>query len=237
MAGSLDIYGGLDPREAPVYSIREAAHYLRMPASTLRAWVQGRRYPTTNGPKQWQPIVDRTTAIDERLSFLDLVQAGVLASIRREHKVNVPQIRRAIAYVKKELGLERPLLEQNFETDGASLFVRSFGGLVSASEEGQLAMEALLRASLQRIDRDERGIAERFYPWRIDPTEERRVIVIDPRRLFGRPAVANTRVPVDVLVDRRSAGDSEELLAADYEIPLEDVKAAIAWGSRAAAAA
>jgi uncharacterized protein (DUF433 family) len=233
----VDIYGGLDPREAPVYSIREAAHYLRMPASTLRTWVRGRRYPTTDGERDWHPIVDRTTAIHERLSFLDLVQASVLASIRREHKVDVPRIRRAISYVKKELGVERPLVEQNFETDGASLFVKSFGHLINASDEGQLAMEQLLRASLQRIDRDERGIAERFYPWHVAPTEERRIIVIDPKRLFGRPAVANTRIPVDVLVDRNKSGDSEELLAADYEIPLEDVQAAIAWGSRAAAAA
>jgi len=34
-----------DPRESPVYSIPEAAHYLRIPPAMLRAWVVGRYYP------------------------------------------------------------------------------------------------------------------------------------------------------------------------------------------------
>ena len=34
-----DIYGGVDPRAVPNYTVGAAARYLRMPAATLRAWV------------------------------------------------------------------------------------------------------------------------------------------------------------------------------------------------------
>ena len=47
----------------------------------------------------------------------------VLASMRRAHHVSMPRVRRALAYVAKNKGLERPLIEQDFLTDGVDLFV------------------------------------------------------------------------------------------------------------------
>lgn len=39
-----DLYGGKDPREIPADSIGDAARYLRIPSSTIRAWTVGYRY-------------------------------------------------------------------------------------------------------------------------------------------------------------------------------------------------
>jgi hypothetical protein len=44
MADVIDIHGGRDPRELPLYSVAEAAGYLSIPASTLRSWVKGQHY-------------------------------------------------------------------------------------------------------------------------------------------------------------------------------------------------
>jgi hypothetical protein len=38
---AFSLYRGEDPREMPSYSLRETAHYLRMPLATLRSWVLG----------------------------------------------------------------------------------------------------------------------------------------------------------------------------------------------------
>jgi len=38
------IYRQQDIREVPAYGVTEAAHYLRVPASTIRWWVTGRSY-------------------------------------------------------------------------------------------------------------------------------------------------------------------------------------------------
>jgi hypothetical protein len=40
-----DIYGGKNPRDIPNYSIGDAAHYLKIPAATIRSWTVGRNYP------------------------------------------------------------------------------------------------------------------------------------------------------------------------------------------------
>src|SRR2546426_12555661 len=90
-----------DPRESPVYSISEAAHYLRVPQATLRSWVVGRYYPTVHGKKFFKPIIDLADKVHHLLSFMDLVEAHVLDAIRREHGVSLSKVRIALNYLKK----------------------------------------------------------------------------------------------------------------------------------------
>src|SRR2546423_12778911 len=128
---------GQDVREAPAYSISEAADYLRLPQSTLRAWLLGQRY----GKEKRQPfkaviaIADRK---DRKLSFINLVEAFVLAGIRREHNVPLPTVRQAVEYLRRTFKTERPLAEEQFETDGVDFFVEKFEALSEASQGGQL---------------------------------------------------------------------------------------------------
>ena len=44
-----DLYGGLDPRNIPAYSIGDAARYLRIPSSTIRSWTVGHSYQIKDG--------------------------------------------------------------------------------------------------------------------------------------------------------------------------------------------
>jgi uncharacterized protein (DUF433 family) len=233
-----DIYAGKDPREVPIYSIADASHYLRIPASTLRTWVHGRAYETRSGNRRSAGLIAGVSR-GGLLSFWQLVEGYVLASIRRGHGLRLDAVRRAIAFVRKERGLKRPLLEQEFETDGVSLFVERWGQLINASEEGQVAMRAVLAASLRRIDRDPEGLPVRLYPWMIRPrtTEEERRIVVDPRRAFGRPTLVDTGVRVSILADRWAAGDSIDTLADDYGLARGHVEVAVRWGSHVAQAA
>jgi hypothetical protein len=48
------LYGGIDPRNIPVYSIGDAARYLRMPNATVRSWAVGHTYPTADGQRYFQ---------------------------------------------------------------------------------------------------------------------------------------------------------------------------------------
>ena len=71
-----------DPREQPAYSVSEAASYLGMPVATLRSWVLGRTYPTTEGAQLFQPLVDVADKKHRRLSFYNLVEAFTLNAMR-----------------------------------------------------------------------------------------------------------------------------------------------------------
>lgn len=57
-------------------------------------------------------------------------------------------------------------------------------------------------------------------------------ITVDSSIQFGKPVIAGTRVPVEVLVGHIAAGDSIEQVAAEYDITPEDVRAALKYASK-----
>ena len=219
MATRIDFseWTGRDPRSLPAYSVSDAAHYLRIPRSTLRAWVAGQAYRANGRAGLFRPIV---TLPDDRLgllSFINLVEAHVLDALRMQHQISLQKVRRALQYLARELRTAHPLAEQRFETDGVNLFVRRYGQLVNISESGQLAMRRVLETYLRRVERDEAGLVARLYPFtRKRNPDEPRAVVIDPRIAFGRPVLVGTGIPTAVIAERYKAGDSVDDLAGDY---------------------
>ena len=216
-----------DIREQPAYGITEAAHYLRLPPATLSSWTLGRDYETADGTRRWKPLIQAVDSRHRRLSFVNLVEAHVLAAIRRDHRIRIPSVRNALNYVSQKLGRARPLWDEIFETDGASLFVEKYGALINASRQGQLTMRELLAAHLRRIERDSHRIPIRLYPARSGGDEPSCFVAIDPRIAFGRPALIGAGVPVAVLADRFRGGDSVTLLAGDYGVDRDAVEEAL----------
>lgn len=217
------LYNGSDPRALPNHSLTEAAAYLRVPRSTLRAWFFGMG--------TFRPVLAIARKVPPALSFYNLVEAHVLNSIRTEHRLR--DVRRALLYVERNLGVERPLIRKTFQSDGVDLFVEHLGGLLNVTKEGQLAMREVLAAHLRRLDFDQAGIAERLYPFTRAGTRgglevgDPRSLVFDPRISFGRLIIAGTGVPTATIADRFGAGDTLDDLAADYGIPHELVEEAV----------
>lgn len=213
---SLDIV-----RTTPAYSLAEAAHYLNLPLTTLRAWCLGQR--------GFRAVIRMDGKNPWALSFLNLVEAHVLAAIRREHKVPLPAVRKALRYVQDHLEVERPLVQAEFETDGLSLFVERLGQLINASKEGQTAMREILQAHLRRIERDGKGLPIKLFLFtRRDGAEPGPApVVVDPRIAFGRPVLVGRSVPTAVLADRFKAGESLKELARDYETSPAEIEEAI----------
>ncbi|MEZ5963460.1 MAG: DUF433 domain-containing protein [Planctomycetota bacterium] len=212
-----------DPRDLPNYTLAESARWLGLVPNTLRVWLRGQNYRTQSGPRRASPVVHPASIDPFGLSFWNLVECSVLATIRKRHDISLQKVRRALDYVAKELGKERPLIEQEFSTDGVGLFVERYGKLVDVSRHGQLAMREIMEAGLTRIERDAAGVAARMFPWRRDPHEPR-LVSIDPQIAFGQPVLASTRVPVDVILDRYRAGDLMRHLATDYRVDRDTIE-------------
>jgi uncharacterized protein (DUF433 family) len=208
-------------RRTPAYTFGEAAHYLRLPKSTLRAWCLGQQ--------QFRSIIRLDGRPSEGLSFLNLVEAHVLAAIRRAYHVPMHKVRPALAYVQKGLKIERPLAHAQFETDGVELFIDRLGQLVNLSKQGQLGIPQVLGAYLRRVERDARGIPIKLFPFtRKSTTDDTSTPVeIDPTVAFGRPVLRARGVATAVLADRFKAGDTLAELAADYDVANEEVEEAI----------
>ncbi len=208
--------------DAPSYPIAEAARLINVPRTTLGAWVKGRSHATNAGPRHVPGVI--VPADPGYLSFTNLVEAFTLAAMRREHRLQLSQIRKAIKYVESEMGIERPLAQQAFKTDGVSLFVEKLGKLINVSSHGQLAMQQILREHLARIDY-QRGMAVRLYPMR--RPEQPKSIVIDPKLAYGRPVLRGTGIPARMIVNRFNAGDSTHALADDYNVAVELIEEAL----------
>lgn len=237
--GPLDeLYAGDAVITAPIYSIGEGARYLRVPENTIRSWLDGRSYPVKKrGTGRSSQIIVPAGASGSgaRLSFLNLVEIHVLDALRRQYRLQLPDIRHAVFYLRDHFGSPNPLARRDMLTDGRHLFVEAIGSsgsstLVNASREGQLAMRDLVELHLRRIDWDPRGLVARLYPFvgqRTPGPDVPRVIAIDPRVSFGRPVVARIGVPTGIIADRFDSGESIDDLADDYGAEPVEIQEAI----------
>lgn len=215
----------LNRKDIGAYTATEAAHYLRVPLSTLRAWAYGQ---AQGQKRRFKSVITLPDPQDKLLSFNNLVEIYVLEAMRREHEVPLPKIRSGLEFVKKQMNEERPLLRQDFLTDGLSLFVEKSGLLVNVSQEGQLALKETLSEFLKRIDRDPKGIPIRLYPFtRHAGVEGSKTVVIDPEIAFGRPVLVGTSVPTANIFDRFLAGEPSSELAKDFRVDISSIEEAI----------
>lgn len=229
-----DIYGGKSPRELPLYTIAEAARVVRLHPATLRSWVLGRSYPTRSGHKSWSPLIRVADADLGRLSFANLVEVHVLSALRGK-QVRVDRIRSATKFIRDSMKTEHPLADVDTHTDCIDVYVEYLGRLVNVSSP-QTSLRPLLERYLERIERDENGLASRLFPITRDDGSNARSILIDPSCRFGRPVLASTNLETAIVADRFLAGDSTAALAADFAIGEAAVEEAIRFESQLRAA-
>jgi uncharacterized protein (DUF433 family) len=207
-----------DIREIATYGVTEAAHYLRVPRTTIRDWISGRHYRNDAGVRFSRPIIHIPNPSVKLLSFMNLIEIHVLDAIRRKYDIPLEKVRTAVNYLSKQFPSRHPLADQEFVTDGLNLFIKKFSQLINISQEGQLAIQEVLQAHLHRIERDLQGIPVRLYPFtrKRDLQEEPRAVVIDPQVSFGRPVLVGTGIPTAVIAERYIAGESIDALTEDY---------------------
>jgi uncharacterized protein (DUF433 family) len=58
-------------------------------------------------------------------------------------------------------------------------------------------------------------------------------VAVDEKIRFGKPVIAGTRVPVDLVVGKLGAGMTVEQVMTEYELTREDVLAALSYAAHA----
>lgn len=223
-----DLYQGRDPRDIPTYTIPDAAHYLRIPAGTVRSWTVGRSYPVAEGKRFFEPLITVSRHTPRLLSFTNLIEIHVLRAIRKHHKIQLDKVRTALDFLEAQLNVTHPLAHEEFRTDGISLFIERYGTLINASTQGQTQLKAVLTQHLERIEPDDSGLAIKLYPFtRSDEAHNPRIVVIDPRIAFGRLVIDGTGIPTSIIAERYKAGDSLQDLAEDYDCDPSQIEEAI----------
>jgi uncharacterized protein (DUF433 family) len=221
-----------DPRvERAVFTLREAATYLGLPASTLHAWAR--------------PAGDMTPIItcfpargrEATVPFIGFAEAYVLSVFRRAG-VPMQRIRPAVEVLSSGIGVEHALASKRLYTDGAEVLYdyatseqdEELGGL-TVVRTNQRQFAEVVRDYLKRITYGEDGWASRVCL----PAYRQAEVIVDPRRAFGMPLVVHGGARVEDLVDRFVAGDTLADIAQDFGVPEPEVEDVVRVATRAAA--
>ncbi len=227
----LRLYDGRDPRDIPAYFLHDATRYTGVPFNTLRSWVSGRTYATDDGIRHSKPLIIRPKESEGLLSFNNRIEAHVLNAMRRKHNVPMPRVKKALDFLSKHFDSSHPLADHDFETDGVDLFVQKLGDFINVSRGGQLAMREMFAIYLNRIERDEQGLARQLFPFTRTSTSghaaDPKIVAINPRIAFGKPVIAGTGIPTSVIAERYKAGESIFEIADDYGREQIEVEEAI----------
>ena len=233
MAADISIY------DNPAYRVAEAAGILALPPATVTAWCFGHDYRHRDGTrKQFRRVVEPADARRRELSFVNLCELHLLAVIRRHHGVKLGKVRVAIDFLRKTLGVPRPLATEKFLTNGVALFVEHAGELLNVSEQGQQALREDFERALTRIEFGRHGGPVLLFPFTRDAAaaaEQPRSVVVDPARSFGRPVVAGAYVRTEVIEQRFRAGDTIAEMAGDYGVRADAIEEALRFERRSAA--
>lgn len=217
----------INPYEIPNYTIDEAARYLHVHHQTITYWVIGN--------ENLAPLSTIYTRTPMLLSFKNLVECFVLESLRKIHHMSLPAIRQAVEQLRIAGASKYPLADYDLHTDrrGRLIYIDENQNMLTClSSGGQMVFRDIVLPSLRRVVRNERGIAQRLFPFTRKahfkaPTDAPRFVVIDPQVAFGMPVLINSRISTAFLLSRKKGGASVKQLATDYGRPEAEIEEAL----------
>jgi len=213
---------GQDLRTVPTYTIPEASEFLAIPPRTMFSWYEGDepilRASATYGNIHLLSYRDieeayRVYLLRERfqfsLQFLRKSMRNARTMFRSQHPL---QRADAVKECLKDLVYDKPARGKNPRT------VTSLG-----QNPGQQAFKEVVDMFAERIEP-----GQFIYPWRFASTDrESRPVSLNPNIMSGRLVVEGTRIPVNVLLGSKRAGETVEGIAKDYGLSPEIVEKAL----------
>lgn len=206
-----------------VYSVREAARLTGVTPGRIRRWFSGYDFETKQGHRRMPPVVpddDRVVDGVLQLSFLDLVEIRVIDGFLG---LGVPwrELRRSASVGAEMWATRHPFASLRFKTNGRRIFAKVHD---QTGSETLLELSSRQHVFAQIVEMGLRGVefdgnsAVRWWP-----LGERRHIVIDPRRSFGKPIASISGVPAAILASHAER-NGVEATCNWYEVRAAEVR-------------
>jgi len=237
--------GILSRFDVPLYTVAEAARYLDVPESTLRSWTHGYRRHVGDRPDVvGAPVLTslpRLRPSGPVIPFVGLAEGLVLTAMRSSG-VPLQRIRPALSRLQDELGLHHALASRRLYTDGAEVLfdyaehgddpaaARAARDLVVVRND-QRVFNEIVESYLQRVEFGDDGYARLI---RL-PAYEVAELVVDPERGFGQPVFARGGARLEDALSMFRAGESLDVVADEYGVPVEELEDAVRIATRVAA--
>ena len=214
-----------------LYTLPDAASILKLPTTTVRRWANGYwRWHDETRRRRMPAVTDTGRFRVKRarvMNFHALVELYTFMTLR-EKGVILQNIRQAHEELRRRFGSEFPFASHQLLSDGHSVLLRLEETVaLNLNQAGQTEFAMLIEPFCIKLEFDvSTELAERFWPLGRD-----RAVVVDPRRGFGRPTIAGTRVPTEVVAAMRQGGDAVATIASRFELSPQAVRDAIEFES------
>lgn len=189
-----------------IYDVVEVARLVRRDPETIDRWTKSR---TPLHRVKGKPLY----------AFHDLISLWVISELV-DRKVPKKEIRSGAEYLGEKLGTEYPFAHKALATAGIAVFGH-LAEWVDVGKRGQMAFQGTIKEYLKPLVYGADGLAAIWRPalgvW------------INPEVQAGSPCVDGTRIPTSTLAALTGVDEDPEDIAEDYELDLEQVKAALAF--------
>lgn len=215
---------GVSLLDRPIYSYVDAARLLRLPAQTLRRWMEG----ATRAGRDYPPVIREDPLDVDYVTWGEFVEAGLLLGYRQK-RISLQKMRPFIERMRKEQGIPYPLAhfkplidkkELVYELQQASLLDPRL--YLVRAEGDQMLLAPPVQEYLDRVDFDPAGVVHRMRPVARDNP-----VVIDPEVSFGIPQIKGIRT--ELVAESVDGGETEEQAALSWGLGLSEVQAALEW--------
>jgi uncharacterized protein (DUF433 family) len=211
--------------ERPVYGVSEAAGLLGLRPDRARAWLDGYERAGVRYP----PVIREEPTGAELATWGEFVELGYLREYRRKG-VPLQRLRPVIEELRREYGTPYPLATARPYVYGKELVLEvqerydlptPIAIVVRSGQQVLLADEA--KQFFRKVEFDPVGQDAN----RIRPAGPASPVVIDPLVRFGRPSVSG--VSTERLWELSDAGETIEDIVTGYDLPEDEVRAAVAY--------
>lgn len=212
-----------------------------MSPSTLETWAHGYQRTPVGGPpvRQGSVITSVEAAQDSRvIPFVGLVEATVVQAFRRTG-LPMQRIRKALEVLSAQGELDHALASRKLYSDGAAVlydYSRSHPDdpikLLTVVSSGQRVFHEVIEEYLQRITFGDQWATELLVP-----VTKRPLLRVRPYVAGGEPLFIHGGAPLEAVRSRFAAGEPIRSIAADYDVPVDEIDEALnaVWPSAAAA--
>ncbi|SRR6266542_2355058 len=206
-----------------IYTIPEAARYVKMHGKSLRNWFTG------SGGRP--PIRDAEIESPDfrAITFLDLIEAVAIRSLRMDYGISFQKIREAIKNARERYGIEHPFAHQKHKTvvlwpDLHIYLPEDLRNPVQLTGKltGQKSMKPCIEAYMRDLEFDIDGMARLYTAFRYKGQE----IILTPKVHFGEPVIRENGYTAATLYKAAVAEGSLEQAAELYEVGVDSVDAA-----------
>jgi uncharacterized protein (DUF433 family) len=212
------------PTNIGSYTVMDAARLLKMKPAKIKRWVKGYRdYP---------PLWAATYPMDSKdieLSFKDLIELKFLNAFEKTG-LTAKTIRSYYKAAQRFTKDERPFSTRLLKTDSSKIYFDDGKETIELKSQ-QHNFTTIIEQSFKDLILENNTVSA----WH--PLPDSNVILIDPRRSFGRPILEASGVPTVVLFDcYKAEKNSLSKTAYFFDVSEEEVKKAIEFETFLAAA-